>query len=227
MLRRPASLSPRLVAFAWRYLPVRLSSSLPHGPTPAGGLELSGLAAPRQLFRTGDYRASQVPGEPRCACAPFSDPGRTAAPGLTTSTAWPPLWRRRGLPRSEEFRGSIAGPRHALSTLRRLGYPKSTQDSLLGAWPASQAGLATRRVPSKGFRSASYIPSSFPKLFLTQRHFPRQIGGELSPTQHLLNYNLAILQAPPPPLGARGGGCCPPISPDKIPAWFQMQPILR
>src|SRR5207244_3595047 len=53
VLRRPASLSPRLVAFAWRYLPVRLSSSLPHGPTPAGGLELSGLAAPRQLFRTG------------------------------------------------------------------------------------------------------------------------------------------------------------------------------
>ena len=64
----------------------------------------------------------------------------------------------------EAFRGSIAGPRHALSTLRRLGYPKTTQDSLLGARPASQAGLVTRRVPTKGFRFASYIPSSFPKL---------------------------------------------------------------
>jgi hypothetical protein len=27
-----------------------------------------------------------------------------------------------------------------------------------------QAGLVTRRVPTKGFRVASYIPSSFPKL---------------------------------------------------------------
>ena len=34
--------SPRFVAFAWRYPPVRLRSSLPRGPTPAGGLELWG-----------------------------------------------------------------------------------------------------------------------------------------------------------------------------------------
>jgi hypothetical protein len=164
VLRRPGSFSPRLVAFAGRYPPVRLSSSLPDGPTPAEGLELSGLAAPRQLFRTGDHRASQVPGEPRCAYALFLDPGRTAAPGLTTSAAWPPFVTTTRAPTMRHFRGSIAGPRHALSTLRRLGHPKTTQDSLLGAWPASQAGLATRRVPSKGFWSASYIPSSFPKL---------------------------------------------------------------
>ena len=157
-------LSPRFVAFAWRYPPVRLCSSLPRGPTPAGGLELSGLAAPRQSLRTGDHRASQVPGKPRCAYALFLDPGRTAASGHTTSAAWPPLVARRRLPRSDEFRGSIAGPGHALSTLRRLGHPKTTQDSLLGAWPASQAGLVTRRVPTKGFRFASYIPSSFPEL---------------------------------------------------------------
>ena len=164
VLRRPASLSPRFVCLRVA-IPARAPVFVsPCGPTPAGGLELSGLAAPRQSFRTGDPRASQVPGKPRCAYALFLDPGRTAASGHTTSAAWPPLVARRRLPRSDEFRGSIAGPGHALSTLRRLGYPKAAQDSLLGAWPASQAGLVTRRVPTKGLRFASYIPSSFPKL---------------------------------------------------------------
>ena len=31
-----------------------------------------------------------------------------------------------------------------------------------------QAGLVTRRVPTKGFQDESYISSSFPKLFLAQ-----------------------------------------------------------
>ena len=152
VLRRPVPFSPRFVCLRVA-IPARAPVFVsPCGPTPAGGLELSGLAAPRQSFRTGDPRASQVPGEPRCAYALFLDPGRTAASGHTTSAAWPPLVARRRLPRSDEFRGSIAGPGHALSTLRRLGYPKAAQDSLLGAWPASQAGLVTRRVPTKGFR---------------------------------------------------------------------------
>ena len=53
--------------------PVFVSSA---SPTPAWDLEFSGLATPSQLT-SGDDRASQVPGEPLCAYALFSDPGRT------------------------------------------------------------------------------------------------------------------------------------------------------
>src|SRR5262249_3484060 len=90
VLRRPASLSPRFVCLR---LPIPARAPVcvsPFGPTPAGGLELWGLAAPHQPFRTGDHRASQVPGEPRCAYALFWDPGRTATSGHTTLAAWPP-----------------------------------------------------------------------------------------------------------------------------------------
>jgi len=59
------------------------------GPTPARGLELSGLAAPANGYRSGNGRVSQVPGEPSCTSALFWDPGRTASPGLTTVAAWP------------------------------------------------------------------------------------------------------------------------------------------
>jgi hypothetical protein len=43
-------LAPRFVSFAWRYHSVRLCSLLPFGPTPAGGLEFSGLATPSQFL---------------------------------------------------------------------------------------------------------------------------------------------------------------------------------
>src|SRR3954470_15633340 len=46
-LRFPADRFAALrLCFAWRYHPVRLSSSLRQGPTPACGQELSGLATP-------------------------------------------------------------------------------------------------------------------------------------------------------------------------------------
>ena len=184
-VRLPAPFPPRFVAFAWRYHPERLCSSLPLGPTPAGGLGLSGLAAPRQHFRTGGHRISQVPGEPYCAYALFSDPGRTTASGHTTSAAWPPFVATTRAPAMRHFRGSIAEPRHALSTLRRLGYPKTTQDSLLGAWPASQAGLATRRVPTKGFRgvivtSLPPFPSLLGAMTLYATIFSQRACNEMS-----------------------------------------------
>jgi hypothetical protein len=37
---------------------------------------------------------------------------------------------------SPRFRGSITRPAHSLSTLRRVGYPTATQDSLPDGWPA-------------------------------------------------------------------------------------------
>src|SRR5258708_34287435 len=40
------------------------------------------------------------------------------------------------------------------------------------------AGLVTRRVPTKGFRDASYIAFSFPRLRLAQPPRRQQPGGE-------------------------------------------------
>src|SRR5437773_12391936 len=42
------------------------------------------------------------------------------------------------------------------------------QDSLPGVGQTLLDGLSTRRVPTKGFSSASYIASSFPKLRLAR-----------------------------------------------------------
>ena len=62
------------------------------------------------------------------------------------------------------FRGSIAGLRHSLSTLRSRGCPRTTPDSLPAADQLYRMGLITHRIPTKGFHDASYIASSFPRL---------------------------------------------------------------
>ena len=151
------------LAFAWRYPPVRLSSFLPSA---------------RRRPRAWSFWVWQLPASVsgRETTGPLRFLGN---PGVLMPCSWTPAGLQRQAirrlqhgPRGGEdegsheqaFRGSIAELRHALSTLRRLGRPNTTQDSLLGAWPASQAGLATRRVSTKDFRSASYIPSSFPSF---------------------------------------------------------------
>ena len=66
-------------------------------------------------------------------------------------------------------------PAKGLSTLNSMafglavyasqcGLPRPTQNSLPAAGQALPDGLSTRKVPMKGFRSASYISSSLPKL---------------------------------------------------------------
>ena len=96
-VRLPAPLSPRFVAFAWRYQALRLETT----------------------------RSSQVPEASSCTFALFFDPGRTDAPGPTTSSARPPLCPQRRRPRPLFFRGSIARLQHALSTLRQV--PRDTR----------------------------------------------------------------------------------------------------
>jgi hypothetical protein len=60
------------------------------------------------------------------------------------------------------FRGSIARPLTWLSTLRREGRPSPRKTRFWLLARLCQAGLATRRVPTKGFRVRG--SSSFPKL---------------------------------------------------------------
>src|SRR3954463_7115605 len=67
--------SPRFVAFAWRYHPCALFAPVGLDARPwAPGSWCSGS---RAGIVGGDGRVSQVPGDPSCASALFSDPGGT------------------------------------------------------------------------------------------------------------------------------------------------------
>ena len=107
-------------------------------------------------------------GNPDCPFAHVqSTPAGLRAPDHCSAAAWPLVNQKQRLPR-KVFRSSIAWLSDWLSTLRRTGYPAATQDSLPAAGQALPNGHSTRKVPTKGFRSASYISSSFPKLRLAQ-----------------------------------------------------------
>ena len=124
-------------------------------------------------LQNGNDRDSQVPGEPLCAHAMFSDPGRTSAPLATAM-------QRHG-PRSFNDEGSqqevISGLNRTASALAVYASPGGlpAQDARLasGRWPSSPgrdwlpAGFLT-----KGFRSNRYISSPFPKLCLAQSASP-------------------------------------------------------
>jgi hypothetical protein len=92
-------------------------------------------------------------------------PAGLLAPDHYSAAAWPLVCEQQRLPRWV-FRRSIAWLSDSLSTLRRAGHPTTTQDSLPAAGQALPDGLSTRRIPTKGFRFASYISSSFPKLLV-------------------------------------------------------------
>ena len=107
-------------------------------------------------------------GNPDCPFAHVqSTPAGLRSPDHCGGAAWPPVPQKRGLPR-KVFRRSIAWLSDWLSTLRRAGYPRPTQDSLPAAGQALPGGLSTRRVPLKGFRGS--FPTSHPPFpsFLPQ-----------------------------------------------------------
>jgi hypothetical protein len=57
---------------------------------------------------------------------------------------------------------------HTLSTLRPVGHPTRTQDSLPVVGQTLPGGLSAHWVPPKGFFDASYFASPFPRLTLAQ-----------------------------------------------------------
>jgi hypothetical protein len=95
----------------------------------------------------------------------FFDPGRTAhntplrcvgmAPAMSTAKA-PTI--------QPSLRGSIAWLWDSLFTLRPARRHARRKTRFWLRARLYQAGLVARRVPTKGFRDASYIASSFPKL---------------------------------------------------------------
>jgi hypothetical protein len=95
----------------------------------------SSLVRPPRIAACGPWRRSgspKFPGNPHCPYAMFFDSGRTAAPHHNGSAARPPLREMQRL-LHWDFRSSIARLLGSLSTLRRVGPPTATQDSLPGA----------------------------------------------------------------------------------------------
>ena len=102
----------------------------------------------------------KVPGRPRlsvCACS-TPTPAGPRAPDRYSAAAWPWVIERPRLPRGV-FRRSIAWLSDSLFTLRRTGYPITTQNSLPAVGQTLLGGLCTRKVPTEGFRVPSHPPS--------------------------------------------------------------------
>ena len=187
--RVPAAAVPRLRHY---YEALRLPTALPDAlrrPSHAGDrpVRLCSLRSarrrpaawsfavrqPRAHLRIGNGRVSQVPGEPCCAYALLSDPGRTNAPGPKGAPARPPPGRRRRLPRGGVFRGSITRPWHWLSTLRRTDCSATTQDSLPAAGQALRGGIGYPQGSEKRFAEDVLHPRPpFPGFAWRNYHHP-------------------------------------------------------
>lgn len=93
---------------------------------------------------------SGPPKFPESLLCPFAHARATPA-GQTSLTLnetsmLPPLIQRRRLQRSY-YRGSVAWLPNSLSTLRGVGYPDPTQDSLPAAGRACRSGLSPAKAP--------------------------------------------------------------------------------
>ena len=179
VLRRPAAIPPHFVAFAWRYLGcTRCFRSLADECRRQSRELVTRYLQPE--CRRGNDRISQVPGEPRlsvCTCS-NPTPAGLLAPDHYSAAAWPLVCEKQRLPRMG-FRRSIAWLSDSLSTLRRVRYLPTTQDSLPVAGQALPDGLSTRKVPMKGFKAATYISFPFPKLCLAQSHPPGAVSADV------------------------------------------------
>ena len=127
---------PRFVGFAWRYHPWRLSSSLPLGPTPAGGPGLSGLAAPRQHVKR--WQRQGVPsswGTPVCLC-PGLRPRQDRHPRPLRAAGAAPAVTKAKAPASQDFEAQYrALARAVYASSRELPPPNARLAS--GCWPGS------------------------------------------------------------------------------------------
>src|SRR5438552_508674 len=175
-MRRSDSLrtfSPRLVCASLGDTIPRRLYSLHSGPTTAAwGRGPSGLAVPlRQQLSRWSRRASQVPGEPWCAYAVFFDPGETDSARPLRRVGVAPVSMQAKGSRGYCSRGSIARPEHWLSTLRRMGHPTTTQDSLPAAGQALPGGIGYPQGSSERFPGV--VVTSFPlsQVFLAQAWF--------------------------------------------------------
>lgn len=84
------------------------------------------LAAPGQM-KDAAARSPRFLGNPRALMPGSSTPAGPTCQAITACRRGPRTEIRQGLPRRKNFRGSIAGPRCWLSTLRGVGYPTAAR----------------------------------------------------------------------------------------------------
>lgn len=150
-LRRPSSIPPRFVSFAWPYLPAPKSSSLMRRPGAAIaclGL-FAGLPTVALEGESGVLPGSW--GSLVCLCpAPRPRPSLRVMP-FAAAVSSPNLSSIEDLVRLRLFRDSITRPWHSLSTLHQLELPPASARLASGGWPPCRVGLGTHRDPLKGF----------------------------------------------------------------------------
>ena len=164
-LRRPASLSPRSVAFTWRYHTLRLSFRSRRSRTPNRGPGVQHPVPPAGLLRMETIQ--DLPGSWRTLLSlrPVLRPRQDRTHQATTVHRHGPRYvHNEGSHDNPSFGAQSHGLGDSLFTLRpvRCRTRRKTRFRLLAK--LSRTGLVTRRVPPKGFKGASYISSPFPKL---------------------------------------------------------------
>ncbi len=131
--------SVALVVFASQRTSEPLGPGVGNPVSPAGSSPRSEQGSPKFLGNH-DCPFAHVPIRRRQDCLHQT---------ITVAAAWPLVIEGQRLPR-KVFRRSIAWLSDSLSTLRNVGYPSTTQDSLPVAGQALLDGLSTRMVPLKG-----------------------------------------------------------------------------
>jgi hypothetical protein len=163
-----SAVTPASLSFAGR-LPVSRASVFvsPVEPMPLGGQELWQRQLPGRLLSRGSSRASQVPGEPWCAYAVFSDPGGTGAtrPAIRWSGTVPDVAKPR------TTRGcAISGLNSTASALAVYASwyglrRRCTQDSLPAAGQALLGGIVYPQGSYERFQRCNrYIHPPFPSF---------------------------------------------------------------
>jgi hypothetical protein len=99
-----------------------------------------------------------------------STPAGLHAPCRSGAAAWPPREERRGLPHWD-FRSSIAAPQSSLSTLRMVGCPTATQNSLPAAGQALLGGLDYPQGFAARFRKCTLHLIPLSRTYLAQSPF--------------------------------------------------------
>ena len=151
----PPSLSTRFVTFAGRYHRFARDSLPAVVGVPPGAWEF-GVRSPGPHCR---WRRRGLPSSWGTlvvivrALRPRQDQARSVGPGVTCLTRPPPLSTTKA-PGVLSFRGSITRSLTWLSTLRRVGRPTTTQDSLLAAGPALPGGIGYPQGSSERFPSS-------------------------------------------------------------------------
>lgn len=140
-LRRPAA--PPAVL---RFLRLAVPSCAPafvssFGPTPAKRPGAFWTGSPRQFVQDGSDRTSQVPGEPLCAYALFSDPGGTERTRPIRCSGTAPARNTTKAPSDAVISGLNRTALALAVYASQCGSHRPTQDSLLVAGQALPGGI--------------------------------------------------------------------------------------